>query len=119
MNLVQAVIDHLDVDEERAIKGLGALFLAIRMAVDMKTFTQIASAFPDSGQWMLEAPFQGGGTGEMLAMATPGAVRRILLIAGFDDNEIHGLCETVGSGIKASVTPDTYRSMVENLPLFD
>jgi len=119
VNLVQATTDRLEIDEEHAIKGLGALFLAIRMAVDMKTFTQIASAFPDSSQWMLEAPFQGGGTGEMLAMATPRAVQRILLIAGFDDAQVGGLCELVGSAIKESVSPDTYKTMTDNLPLFD
>jgi len=119
VSLVQAVTDRLAIDEERAIKGLGTLFLAIRMAVDMRTFTQIASAFPDSSQWMLEAPFQGGGTGEMLAMATPGAVRRILLIAGFNDDQTRGLCEMVGSAIKESVTLDAYKAMTDNLPLFD
>ncbi len=119
MNLVQAVANSLEVDEELAIKGLGALFLAIRMAVDMKTFTEIASAFPDSAQWMLKAPFQGGGTGEMLAMATPGAVRRILRIAGFSDDQIRDLCATVGSGIRESVTPEAYTAVTENFPLFD
>ena len=119
MNLVQAVADRVHVDEELAVKGLGALFLAIRMAVDMKTFTEIASAFPDSGQWMLQAPFQGGGTGEMLAMATPGAVRRILCIAGLNDDQIRDLCTTVGSGIQESVTAEAYAAVTENFPLFD
>jgi hypothetical protein len=113
------VTERLAIDDEHAVKGLGAMFLAIRMAVDMKTFTQIASAFPDSSQWMLEAPFQGGGTGEMLAMATPRAVRRILLIAGFDDDQVGGLCDLVGSAIKQSVPPEAYKAMTDNLPLFD
>ena len=119
MNLVQVTTDRLGIDDGQATKGLGALFLAIRMAVDMKTFTSIASAFPESGEWMLEAPFQSGGTGEMLAMATPGAVRRILLIAGFNEDQIKTLYETVGSGIKESVSSDAYQAMKENLPLFD
>jgi len=119
VSLVQTVTDRLAIDEEQTINGLGALFLAIRMAVDMRTFTQIASAFPDSSQWMLEAPFQTGGTGEMLAMATPGAVRRILLIAGFNDDQVRTLYDTVGSAIKESVTPEAYKAMTDNLPLFD
>jgi hypothetical protein len=119
VDLVKAVTDHLGVDEELTTKGLGALFLAIRMAVDMKTFTQIASAFPDSGQWMLEAPFQNGGTGEMLAMATPGAVRRILLIAGFTDDQIRGLYTAVGLAIRESVSPEAFKAVQGNLPIFD
>lgn len=119
MNLIQAVTGRLGIDDAHAVKGLGALFLAIRMAVDMRTFTEIASAFPDSSQWMLEAPFQGGGTGEMLAMATPGAVRRILAIAGFREDQIGQLCETVGGAIRDSVSPTAYQAVTENLPLFE
>ena len=64
MNLVQTAEGRLGIDADRATKGVGTLFVAIRMAVDMKTFSQIASAFPDCGLWMLKAPFENAGTGE-------------------------------------------------------
>ncbi|MGD8727707.1 MAG: DUF2780 domain-containing protein [Gemmatimonadales bacterium] len=118
MNLLESVMSRLEIDEPQAVRGLGALFLAIRMAVDMRTFTQIASAFPGSSQWMLEAPFQSGGTGEMLTMATPGAVRRILRIAGFTDDQIQALYEVAGSAIETAVPPEAFQAMQDNLPLF-
>ena len=119
MNLVQTAEGRLGIDADRATKGVGTLFVAIRMAVDMKTFSQIASAFPDCGLWMLKAPFENAGTGEMLAMATPGAVRRMLAIAGFERSQIPELCTIVGSAVRAAVPPATYQSVVENLPLFE
>ncbi|MDH3457192.1 MAG: hypothetical protein OER90_10160 [Gemmatimonadota bacterium] len=119
MDLVQSVSERLQVDREKSIKGLGVLFLAIRMAVDMKTFTTIASVFPESGQWMLETPFEDGGTGEMLAMATPGAVRRMLAIAGYSPEHTSELCEIVGGALQSVVSPDTYHTVAENLPLFE
>ncbi len=118
MDLVQLVSERLQVDREKSIKGLGVLFLAIRMAVDMKTFTKIASVFPASGQWMLETPFEDGGTGEMLAMATPGAVRRMLAIAGYTEAQTAELCETAGGALQDAVSPDIYGTVVDNLPIF-
>jgi hypothetical protein len=119
VDLEQTVADRLSIDAERAIKGLGTLFVAMRMAADMKTFSQIASAFPESGRWMLEAPFESAGTGEMLALATPGAVRRMLAIAGFEKAQIPELCKIVGSAVRAAVPPATYQAVVGNLPLFE
>jgi hypothetical protein len=119
MDLVQAVTKDLQIDEQQAVKGLGVMFLSIRMAVDMKTFTRIASVFPESGQWMLETPFEDGGTGEMLAMATPGAVRRMLAIAGYTKEQTGELCEIVGGALHNAVSEDIYRTVAENLPIFE
>jgi hypothetical protein len=119
MDLVQSVSERLQVDREKSVKGLGVLFLAIRMAVDMRTFSKIASVFPDAGQWMLETPFEDGGTGEMLAMATPGAVRRMLAIAGLPRERVGDLYDLVGSALQEAVELDVYQTVAENLPIFD
>jgi hypothetical protein len=117
VDLVQDVVKRLGVDEDKAKKGLGTVFIALRMASDMRTFTQISSAFPDSGEWMMMAPFQDGATGEMLAMATPAAVRRLLAIAGYDKETGQQLSAIVGEALKATV-PDAFEVAAAKLPIF-
>ncbi len=118
MDLVRDVTTRLSVDEDLAVRGLGALFIALRMTADPGTFTGIASAFPDCGRWMQRAPFQNGGTGEMLALATPGAVRRILLIAGFLDDQIPTLGGIVGQAVRPAIAEDAFEKITASLPLF-
>ncbi len=118
MNLVDEVTKRLSIDEAQARRGLGTLFVAIRMALDMRTFTTIASAFPDIGDWMGHAPFQGDGTGEMLVMATPSAVRRTLAVADFDDGRATELCRIVGDAIQTHVSPQVLTTLNAKLPLF-
>ncbi len=118
MNLVHELTERLSIDEAQARKGLGTLFVAIRMAVDMRTFTTIATAFPDVGEWMVEAPFQGDGTGEMLVMATPAAVKRTLAAAEYDGDRATELCRIVGDAIKTEVSPKALATLNAKLPLF-
>jgi hypothetical protein len=117
VDLVQDVVTRVGVDEDKARKGLGTIFIALRMAGDMRTFTRISSAFPDSGAWMMVAPFQDGATGEMLAIATPAAVRRLLAIAGFDQDSGKALVEVVGEALRAKV-PDAFEVAAAKLPIF-
>ncbi len=117
MDLVQTVVTRAGVAEETARQGLGTLFIAIRMAVDMRTFTQVSTAFPGVGEWMLVAPFQDGGTGEMLATATPGAVKRLLAYAGYDDASSAALCGVVADALKERA-PDTFETVAAKLPVF-
>ncbi len=117
MDLVQTVVARTGVAEETARKGLGTIFIAIRMAVDMRTFTQVSSAFPNVGEWMLVAPFQDGGTGEMLATATPGAVKRLLTYAGYDDASSAALRAVVAEALKERA-PETFDTVSTKLPVF-
>ena len=117
MDLVQTVMTRVGVDEEKARQGLGTVFIAIRMAVDMRTFTQISTEFTTIGEWMLVAPFQDGGTGEMLATATPGAVRRLLAYAGYDESHSAELCTVIGEALRER-TPDSFETVAAKLPLF-
>ncbi len=117
MDLVQTVMTRTGVTEEQARQGLGTIFIAMRMAADMVTFAKVTSAYPDSGEWMLVAPFQSGGTGEMLALATPAAVRRLLAIAGFDDARSRTLCSAVAEALQQSA-PDAFEVVRKKLPLF-
>ena len=117
MDLVQQITSDVGVEQELAVEGLGTLFMAIRMGTDAKTFAGVLQAYPDLGQWMQRAPLSARWTGEMLAMATPQAVRRILLNAGFADEQVAKLCSIVGSSLKQHVQPKTYDLITEKLPI--
>lgn len=117
MSLVDAVRQRLDLDEEQAIRGLGTMFIAVRMTVDAKTFARVAAAYPDAGAWMQAAPFRTGHTGEMLAMATPGAVRRVMGYAGFREADVPVIGGIVGAAVKDAIPEATYRELVETLPM--
>jgi len=117
VDLVQIVVSETGLSEERAKDGLGAVFMAIRMAVDAKSFGEVATAFPDVGSWMQKAPLSARWTGEMLAMATPRALRRIMLNAGFKEKQVDSLWTAVGRGLRESVGVEPHKKIVEKLPV--
>ena len=117
MDLVQQITSDVGVEQGLAVEGLGTLFMAIRMGTDAKTFAGVLEAFPDLGKWMQRAPLSARWTGEMLAMATPQAVRRILLNAGYKEDQVDRLCSIVGGSLKEHVRPKTYKLITEKLPI--
>lgn len=117
MDLVSTVTTELGVTEERAVQGIGALFVAIRMTTDARSFTRITDAFPDAGTWMQRASFKHGHTGEMLAMVTPGAVRRVLSTAGYGEDQIPQLGAIVGDAVAAHLDDEVLRHLTDTLPL--
>jgi uncharacterized protein (DUF2267 family) len=116
VDLVQRVADEVGVDDGKAADGLGAVFLAIRMALDAKTFGTVAEAFPDMGEWMQGAPLSAQWTGEVLAIAKPKALRRILLNAGFTDEQVEKLLSVVGSALREAAGPEIHDKILETLP---
>ncbi|MEE8134705.1 MAG: hypothetical protein V3T56_06585 [Gemmatimonadales bacterium] len=118
MDLRSSVIAEFGVDENTASKALGALFTSVRMAMDTGTFGSVAVAFPDASAWMREAPVVTGRTGELLALATPETVRRSLIALGFDDDQVDGLGQLIGSELKEHLPADTYDLLTTKLPLF-
>jgi hypothetical protein len=119
VDLVREVSTKLGVDDERATRGLGALFVAIRMAVDAKTFSEVAQALPEAADLMQHAPFEGTRTGEMLALATPPAVRRLLQTAGFKPEQVPELCRIVGKVVRDAVDADVWAAIERRLPMFN
>jgi uncharacterized protein (DUF2267 family) len=119
VDLVQRVADEVGVDEGKAADGLGAVFLAIRMALDARSFGMVAEAFPDMGEWMVGAPLGAHWTGEILTIAKPKALkalRRILLHAGFTDPQIEKLLSVVGSALREAMSPEVHDKILESLP---
>jgi len=117
VDLVQRVADELGIDEGKAADGLGAVFLAIRMALDARTFGVVADAFPDVGEWMVGAPLSAHWTGEILTIANPKALNRILVHAGFTEDQIEQLLGTAGCAVREVLGEEIHEKILETLPI--
>ena len=104
-------------DPAQAERGLGAVFMSIRMAVDPATFARVVGAFPDADTWMRAIELSGGRTGEILALASPHALRRQLKLAGFTEQHIRQLGPTVGAALQAALPPETFDQVATRIPL--
>src|SRR2546430_8712298 len=69
MDLLQQVAANLKIEEGTAEKGIGAMLMALRMALPKDTFEQVKKAIPNSESMMGHALMSGSRTGE-LAVAT-------------------------------------------------
>ena len=118
MELLAQVVSEFDVDENLASKALGAVFTSVRMAMDTKTFAAVATAFPDVGTWMRDAPVTGGRTGEMLALATPRTLRRNLSQLGLAEPQIDRLGALAGKALRESIPAEVFERITVRLPMF-
>src|SRR2546428_14097873 len=64
MDLLQEVAANLKVEEGKAEKGIGAMLMALRMALPKDTFEQVKKAIPNSERMMGHALMSGSPTGE-------------------------------------------------------
>jgi hypothetical protein len=117
VDLPDVVARQLGIDVAQAERGLSAVFLSIRMAVDPATFGQVSEAFPNAETWMRGIELGGTRTGEILALASPEALRRQLHLAGFSDKDMRHLGPIVGHALQAALSPDAFDRVVTNVPL--
>lgn len=117
MNLPRAVAKELGIDQAQAERGLSAVFLSIRMAVDPPTFGEVTKAFPNASVWLRDIELGGGRTGEILALAGPEALRRQLKAAGFTDKDIQQLGPMVNEALRSALSPAAYEQVVARVPL--
>jgi hypothetical protein len=117
VDLPQIVARELSIDPAQAERGLGAVFMSIRMAAEPATFARITVAFPDADTWMRAIELSSGRTGEILALASPQALRRQLKLAGFSEKHVRQLGPTVGQALQAALPPETFDQVVTRIPL--
>lgn len=117
MNLPQVVAKELGIDVAQAERGLSAIFMSMRMALDPVTFGQVTKAFPGSDAWMREIELEQPRTGEILALVSPKALRRQLKLAGFTEKDISRLGPTVGRALQAALSPEAFDHVVTRVPL--
>src|SRR2546428_13517833 len=74
MDLVEQIVANLEVEPGQAEKGIGAILMAMRTAVDKSTFEKVRVAVPNHESYMGRALMSGARTGEMIGVAGPRAV---------------------------------------------
>ena len=117
MDLVQQVAAILDGDEEKAKSVLGSLFTSVRMTIDTATFSKVAAAFPMLDDWMRGIPLGQGRTGEILALASPEALKKQLKQQGLSDAQMKQAGAAVGAAIRQAVPRDVTDKIVQRVPL--
>src|SRR2546428_13775929 len=74
MDLVEQIVANLEVEPGQAEKGIGAILMAMRTAVDKSTFEKVRVAVPNHESYMGRALMSGARTGEMIGVAGPRAL---------------------------------------------
>src|SRR2546422_11730573 len=74
MDLVEQIVANLEVEPGQAEKGIGAILMAMRTAVDKSTFEKVRVAVPNHESYMGRALTSGARTGEMIGVAGPAAL---------------------------------------------
>src|SRR2546422_8237282 len=74
MDLVEQIVANLEVEPGQAEKGIGAILMAMRIAVDKSTFEKVRVAVPNHESYMGRALMSGARTGEMIGVAGPRAL---------------------------------------------
>lgn len=103
MDLVEQIVANLEVDAGQAEKGIGAILMAMRLAVDKATFEKVRAAVPNHESYMGRALMSGARTGEMISVAGPGALMAGLSAAGFRKEDVPRLGRIVLEHMRATV----------------
>src|SRR3989442_10394174 len=88
MTLVEQIVANLEVEPGQAEKGIGAILMAMRMAVDKATFEKVRVAVPNHESYMARALMSGARTGEMIGVTGPAALMAGLAAAGFRTEDV-------------------------------
>lgn len=107
MDIVEQVVANLEVETGQAEKGVGAILMALRMAVDKTTFDKVRAAVPNYESYMGRALMSGARTGEMIGVVGPAALLAGLTAAGFKKDDVPRLGRIVLEHLRPTVGNDT------------
>jgi Protein of unknown function VcgC/VcgE (DUF2780) len=116
MDLVQQVVANLEVGEGQAEKGVGAILIALRMAVDKETFEKVKAVVPNSESYMGHALMSGARTGEMLGFVGPKALMAGLTAAGFKKEDVPRLGRIVLEYLRPTLGNQTLEKFLDGAP---
>src|SRR5258708_27696347 len=71
MELLQQVVANLEIDENKAEKGIGAILTALRMSSGKEPFEHVKAAVPNAERMMGHALMSGARTAELAAPVGP------------------------------------------------
>jgi hypothetical protein len=116
MNLVEQIVANLEVEPGQAEKGIGAILMAMRMAVDKATFEKVRVAVPNHESYMGRALMSGARTGEMIGVAGSAALVAGLSAAGFRKEDVPRLGRIVLEHLRPTLGNQTIDSFLEAAP---
>jgi len=116
MTLVEQIVANLEVEPSQAEKGIGAILMAMRMAVDKATFEKVRVAVPNHESYMGRALMSGARTGEMIGVAGPAALMAGLSAAGFRKEDVPRLGWIVLEHLRPTVGNDVIDQFLAGAP---
>ena len=116
MDLVEQIVANLEVEPGQAEKGIGAILMAMRMAVDKATFEKVRVAVPNHESYMGRALMSGARTGEMIGVAGPAALMAGLSAAGFRKEDVPRLGRIVLEHIRPTVGTEAIEKFLAGAP---
>jgi hypothetical protein len=116
MDLVEQIVADLAVEPGQAEKGIGAILMAMRMAVDKATFEKVRAAVPAHESYMGRALMSGARTGEMIGFAGPAGLMAGLSAAGFRKEDVPRLGRLVLEHIRPTVGNEVIEKFLAGAP---
>ena len=116
MDLVEQIVANLEVEPGQAEKGIGAILMAMRTAVDKSTFEKVRVAVPNHESYMGRALMSGARTGEMIGVVGPGALMAGLSAAGFRKEDVPRLGRIVLEHIRPTVGNEVIEKFLAGAP---
>lgn len=118
MSLLARVTSDLGCDEEQALRGLGPLFMLLKLAIPTEIHAQILEAVPEATSWAhLAARGDAGRTGEVLTLLTPDTIQDRIVRTGFSQEAAIALGQSVGDYLRCNVGPEVADRVGAIVPL--
>ncbi|OLC73106.1 MAG: hypothetical protein AUH78_14660 [Gemmatimonadetes bacterium 13_1_40CM_4_69_8] len=117
MDLLQQVAANLAIEEGNAEKGIGAVLMALRMAIPKDAFEQVKHAIPNAESMMGHALMSSGRTGEMAAVTGPAGLLAALAAAGINKADIPRLGRLVTEHVRPIIGSPAVDRFLEGIPV--
>ena len=117
MDLLQQVAANLAIEEGKAEKGIGAVLMALRMAIPKDAFEQVKHAIPNAESMMGHALMSSGRTGEMAAVTGPAGLLAALAAAGINKDDIPRLGRLVTEHVRPIIGSPAVDRFLEGIPV--
>ncbi len=119
MDLVHQVAANLEIEADRAEKGIGAILMALRMTLDGETFKKVKHVLPNSESLMGRALMGGARTGEMAALVGPAGLLAALAAAGYQTHDIPRLGRLVLEHLRPAIGREKLEEFLRTAPMLE
>ena len=116
MDLVRQVAANLEIDANKAEKGVGAILMALRMSLSAEAFKAVKHVLPNSESLMGRALMSGARTGEMAALMGPAGLMAALAAAGYQKDDIPRLGRLVLEHLRPAIGTEQLERFLQGAP---